>query len=64
MKLNKKLSVALVVSMVALSAVGCGSKDSNGKGMDPTESEIKNMPKMSEQEIQKGLEDGAIIREK
>ncbi|CEO20995.1 hypothetical protein [Paraclostridium sordellii] len=64
MKLNKKLSVALILSMVALSAVGCGSKDLKGKGMEPTESEIKNMPKMSEQEIQKGLEDGTIIREK
>ena len=59
MKFNKKLSVAVIVSMVALSAVGCGGK---GKVTTPgdNESQGQKPPSLSQEEIQKGLEDGTI----
>lgn len=60
MKFNKKLSSAIIVSMVVLSAVGCGKL---GSPDGASQKETGNMPKMSEEEYQKGLEDGTMQRD-
>lgn len=60
MKFNKKLSSAIIVSMVVLSAVGCGKLVSPD---GTSQKETGNMPKMSEEEYQKGLEDGTMQRD-
>lgn len=62
MKISKKLSVALMVSMVALSVVGCGGNKNANTPPQNAEQEFTG-PKLTEEEIQKGLEDGTIIRE-
>lgn len=65
MKLNKKLSVAIILSMVLLSAVGCGKNGTQGNGNEQNRAGEGGTPiKMSKEEINKGLEDGTIIREK
>lgn len=62
MKFNKKFTAAVVVSMVALSVVGCeGKKEINNT---PKETEQQNnLPKLGEEQIEKGLEDGTIGRD-
>ncbi len=59
MKFNKKLSVAVIVSMVALSAVGCGGKE-NVTNTGNNEVQNQKPPALSKEEIQKGLENGTM----
>ncbi|MDI7816622.1 hypothetical protein QMM58_09610 [Clostridioides difficile] len=62
MKFNKKFTTVVIVSMAALGVVGCeGKKEINNS---PKETEQQhNLPKLGEEEIQKGIEDGTIERE-
>lgn len=64
MKLNKKLSVAIIISIMSLGAVGCGKNNSQGSSNEPDRAgEGGNPIKMSQEEIDKALENGTILRD-
>ncbi len=65
MKSNKKLSVAIILSMVLISAVGCGKNGTQGNSNEQNRAGEGGTPiKMSQEEINKALENGTILRDK
>ncbi|MCC0629256.1 MULTISPECIES: hypothetical protein [unclassified Clostridioides] len=52
MKINKKLSIAIIISMVAVTAIGCGGN----KDQSNTEKEKSGITQQKEQDVPENLD--------